>query len=266
MLLQRCRCCATLRAVALQFETEKVGETYTIQPAEDGTGADLAGTVQVIRCRVHDDEQPNARAEFDFQVWTHEEGGDRSAFLRAVKLESLPRHYEIDAAPLTISAVRNWPLARWESAARGVVSVNPDGKALKEFLDKTPKGRGRTRPATDEEKRLFRAEALLWEAFPEIEHAGDTPGERRHWNGLRKLAEAAVIYRDLVTEGRADPSAEMARVKNVSPATARSWIYRARQVGLLGPAVGRTPGEVPKAVDLALAAIDAQFPPVRKAK
>lgn len=170
----------------------------------------VARTVQYT---VEDPQKPGACAVFEFQILL-KAGAPAAAVLRSIKLERL-----IGAEPITVTAVRDWPLARWEAAARGAVTAE-------QSLG------GPVEP-----------EALLRSVFPEVEHAGDTPGERRHWNGLRKLAEAAVLYRELVTEGRADPSAEMARIKNVSPATSRSWIHRARQVGLLGPAVGRTAGE-----------------------
>lgn len=246
--------------VALQFETENVGETYTLVAHESGYGAELAGTLQVIRCRVHDDEQPNLQAEFDFQVHTHAEDASRTAFLRAVKVESLPLNHPVSVSPITISTVRDWPLARWEAAARGVVSSSADPEATVEFEKQSQKAHRRTTPITREEQRRMTADAILSALYPEIERSGDTPGERRRWNGLRKLAEVAVIYRELVKEGRSDPATELARIKKTTPTTARSWIHRARQAGLLGPAVGRTAGEAPdleRARQVALAAQDA---------
>jgi len=57
------------------------------------------------------------------------------------------------------------------------------------------------------------------------------------------LIEVAMEYRTNVKAGLHNPAAMIAEKHGVKPATARSWIHRARELGLLGPAKGTTAGE-----------------------
>ena len=59
----------------------------------------------------------------------------------------------------------------------------------------------------------------------------------------RLLIEVAMEYRSNVKAGLRNPAAMIAEKHGVKPATARSWIHRARELGLLGPAKGTTAGE-----------------------
>jgi hypothetical protein len=59
----------------------------------------------------------------------------------------------------------------------------------------------------------------------------------------RRYAHIAEEYRRNVAKGLRDPAAEIARSHKVKPATARAWVRRARQRGLLGHALGPLPGE-----------------------
>ena len=60
---------------------------------------------------------------------------------------------------------------------------------------------------------------------------------------IEKLMAIAEEYRQNLSAGVRDPVGEIARRHEVKPSTARSWIYRARQRGLLGPGTSRTAGE-----------------------
>jgi hypothetical protein len=57
------------------------------------------------------------------------------------------------------------------------------------------------------------------------------------------LIDVAMDYRANVKAGLRNPAAVIAEKHGVKPATARSWIHRARGLGLLGPAKGTTAGE-----------------------
>lgn len=64
---------------------------------------------------------------------------------------------------------------------------------------------------------------------------------------LLRLAEVAGAYRANLAAGLKDPVAAIARDYDVKPATARSWVHRARKAGLLGEALSRVAGEeIPK--------------------
>ncbi len=58
------------------------------------------------------------------------------------------------------------------------------------------------------------------------------------------LGQVATDYRRNLALGVRDPAAKIARDMSANPATVRTWIRRARQLGLLGPAKGPTPGEL----------------------
>lgn len=116
----------------------------------------------------------------------------------------------------TISAVRDLPLARWKCAASAMITLGvADTSATVEAM-------------------------VTAKCGPEPDA---TAGQRRHRASIRKLATAAAEYRELLQMGRHDPATEMARRHGVTPGTARSWVYRARSVGLLAPALPWTAGE-----------------------
>jgi hypothetical protein len=76
------------------------------------------------------------------------------------------------------------------------------------------------------------------------ESFGDGPGvEEMYSDRDLFLMSIAEDYRRNVSMGVRDPVGQIARVEGVKPGTARTWIYRARQAGFLGPAKGPTPGE-----------------------
>jgi Helix-turn-helix domain len=61
-------------------------------------------------------------------------------------------------------------------------------------------------------------------------------------NDSGKLEQVAALYRRAVTAG-SPPSAAIASEFGITQATARKWVQRARERGLLGPALGRRVGE-----------------------
>jgi len=58
------------------------------------------------------------------------------------------------------------------------------------------------------------------------------------------LLQVVEEYRANVVAGAHNPAALIAEKHGVKPATARSWLHKARQLGLLGPAADRAAGEV----------------------
>lgn len=212
-----------------------------IKLASDGSAEaiqlGLPATIDRVRCDVSDDAHPRIGASFEFQVWTHE-NGDRGISLQAVRVGPPHAEHIFSGKPLSISMVRDLPLARWEQAARGTLAGNLsrapgppkderlyDGPTWGEMVD------ARTRDANE----------LVYLAYPEL-IGDDSPAGQRRFRSLRRLVLVAGDYMHMLIEGRSDPAAEIAREYNVSPSTARSWIHRARKAGFLAPAVGRTAG------------------------
>jgi hypothetical protein len=116
---------------------------------------------------------------------------------------------------LTMSQMRDLPLSTWQQAAYAA--------AVEQILKPL------TRATTDAPHTADVATRI-------ITSVPRNPG---------RLVAVAADYRAKVAAGIRNPSAEIARTYGVKPSTARSWIHRARAVGLLGPAPRNSAGEQP---------------------
>ena len=153
---------------------------------------------------------------------------------------------------LSASLLRDFPFHRWESTARSVAMVWLDDH-LEEYKHATistststswqamaEDSRTPEQMAADLVDRLYPQQGQL----PGIDRP-PTRGEARTRRSLHKLALVAVQYRQLLAAGRRDPANAIAQQYSVSSATARSWIFRAREKGFLGQAYNRTAGIAP---------------------
>jgi hypothetical protein len=132
---------------------------------------------------------------------------------------------------LTVTEVRDLPVARWQQAARAAATAEM-GKGVEGAF------RGLSQWADD----MAKAGAGMTAA----EVFGAPLTDRRAQRGLEsrlRLVRIAREYRENLAAGVTDPAGAIARDRGVNPSTVRSWIRRARRAGFLGPAVGRTPGE-----------------------
>lgn len=213
--------------MALTFEIAKVDHEET--PWAD---------VYLVDCEVRDDDHPKVRAFFRFVVSDPGDGTPSRLFPAEMRLVPPPHRYSSRFSPglLELSAVRDLPLVRWERAAGAAVAVKYNGLSVN-FI-------GMPASLVPQEHRDRLAADMALGLYPELNDA-KTPAERRRRDSLMKLAQAAVDYRALLADGRDDPAAEIARRHDITPATARSWIYRARKAGFLGRAKDRTAGEEP---------------------
>ncbi len=117
----------------------------------------------------------------------------------------------VDAVEISISHLRGgYPWIRWEGAAR---------TAAWELASGSP---GLANEAVSP-STLLRKE--------------------RRGRATDLLVQVAREYRTNVKRGLHDPVSQIARDHGVKPATARAWVFRARDLGLLGPARGPTAGE-----------------------
>lgn len=198
--------------------------TLEIDAAIDDGG----DTAMTALARVQDSDHEGLTASFGYLV----EPTDKAIriALRSIHIDAS------DAEPgrrLTVTDVRDLPLTRWESAARARITADLQRK-LSEMFDAIK--------SVDPKEVI--ADLRIKQLYPDALTAVGASAERR-LDGLRRLALTSVEYQTLLADGRADPAAEIARMHQVTPSTARSWIHRARKAGFLGPAVSRTPGEDP---------------------
>lgn len=227
--------------MALGFEVRKVRDTQRTKHS----------SFDEVECRVLDEDYSGINAAFRYWIDTPDKE-PQTLWLLSVSLGpgwTAPGR-AVRQQQFTISTIRDLPLARWEQAARGVVTWAIDdlhewgdpsiADKRAEFpgqvvLQVTPQN-SRTPHRTDQVNELVSAVA------PELDD-DETPGGRRRRMSLRKLANVAIDYRNELVHGRPDPAVAIATKYGVSPSTARTWIHRARNAGLLAPAVGRTAGE-----------------------
>lgn len=223
--------------MALSFEVHRKGETVHTEGAY----------IDTVRCLVLDDDY-SVDTTFEFGIITANKG-PRMVKLMSVTIghawASRDRPRADNAKPFSISAVRDFPLVRWEQAARGVVTwaiddlAEWDTSAGRFALKVTP---GHESESESESPQGRLVDELVESVDPDVKN-DHTPAGRRRLASLRKLASVALDYRNELMHGRPDPAVVIAGKYDVSPSTARSWIHRARAAGLLAPAVGRMAGE-----------------------
>jgi hypothetical protein len=184
----------------------------------------------LVSATVDDPDSPQLTGRFGYVVGRRGrlvlgEAGDSSrdaqqqlgVLLRSVAIEPRGGLPTTKTGRLTVSAVRDLPLSRWEAAARGHVAQHPAFQA------------GPTEPLSDEElHRLDRAVKL---AQATIQAGGDG----RRLRSLGHLSQIAARFEAEQRKGTPDPAAVIAREDNVNRSTVRSWIHRARKAGLLSP-------------------------------
>ena len=133
--------------------------------------------------------------------------------------------------PLTVTDMRDLPLARWEQAARARLTA---------LIREDPR-------LISTQRRVDELRAITERATATASRRRDIkPSSRRQARSHERLLKVADEYRANLMAGRPDPVAEIARRHDVNPSTARSWVHRARQLGFLDPAIGRTAGEAPR--------------------
>lgn len=116
--------------------------------------------------------------------------------------------------PLSSRDVRRMPLATLIEAAVAL------GNSWRELGLGEPSAEGREWPSDEDWRRLRRARVPR--------------GRPQRGDGASFYRGLAKAHRALVAQGK-KPSIEIARANDVSPVTARQWIFRARQLGFLEP-------------------------------
>ena len=161
-----------------------------------------------VRVEISDPLHPEVSVRFDYSL----DVDQKNPALSGVHLTGAGDNGEVD-----VQDFRELPMGRWEKAGR---------VAALEALDHERKERNE-------------------QALADLQAAADRGDFRakRALTAMNRLLTVAVQYRDNVARGVPDPVAQIARTEGVKPATARTWVRRARQAGLIGPAFGPTAGE-----------------------
>ncbi|MBX6765929.1 MAG: hypothetical protein IRY90_02015 [Actinomadura rubrobrunea] len=192
----------------------------------------------LISATVHDTEHPQLAGVFTYLA-------DRSGAVAFLWLTGVTVEHRadipLDKRPrLPLAAVRDAPLARWETAARAHILHSrglraPTAEEVVGAVEKLAETLGPAR----------RVDRL----YPDLKNS-TKPADLRKRNSLLHLAEVAEEYEFEVRRGTIDPAAAIARNRGAKPSTVRSWLHRARQAGLLAvtsqearKAIASLPGE-----------------------
>lgn len=203
--------------------------------------------VRAVFADVRDSRYPDLRVTFNYTlIWLDMdqfrlEDRERFGELMVIKLYGVEVSrpgtlYPISAiGELTTSRIRDLPLHTWDTSARELLAGSFGTEAFKDAMVDTTKSHKIAGPdsyLSDPEMLDIYADNLLETIYPTVKQ-DDSPAGRRRLRALQRLAVVAVEYQRHRLEGRTDPAAEIARKHGVKPATARSWIHRARAAGLL---------------------------------
>ncbi len=176
---------------------------------------DLNQAVVVVR----DEEHPGLRATFVFLVAPRGPGGMMGL---AVEQER-PEHWQdlYTSESLTVSAVRDLPLVRWQAVARqhALAHARPEPVDVDYVED-------RERAIREAVERVH--PGLAWRVL----WGKATKSERNRLESSEHLARLAYDYEALVEAGVPDPASELARQLDAPRGSVRAWLTRARQRGL----------------------------------
>lgn len=203
----------------------EITESHDLKRKDTPGGPPKAGLHATwVRCRVADPDYQDGLYDgtFDYFIWKHDG--------LTVRVELVGVRGGVDPARvgdggLTVSQVRDLPLSRWEAAARSRVVSEQDPLAASVVAQLAG--------LPPEQHREVFVTTLLEAVYPGLDE-DTTPAGRRRARSLRRMAEVAVDYQRLTSEGVADPAAELAREYGQSRSSVRTAIHRARNAGLLG--------------------------------
>lgn len=199
-----------------RWETGAV--TLDVRVSEKSPPAETENAkIAEITAEVMDAEHSQLLATFTYGCWWPHPmtSGPMSAYLMGMHVARRPDHFP----ELTVSRIRDLPLARWEAAARAHVV---------EKYSLTPADVDLVMEALTPVSRVDR----LYPGLRDSTGAGD----KRKYKSLMHLAEIANEFTGRQLVGEPDPATSIARDRGVNPATVRSWLHRARKAGLLRPA------------------------------
>lgn len=200
--------------------------------------------VRMVQAEARDSRHPDLLGCFTYVLLQMDggpgqpgiQGGTFAISLWGVEVRRPGTLYPITATEeLTTARIRDLPLHTWDTAARQFLVEAAGTDSFRAAMNDTTKAHVIAGPPsylTDPDMLDVYAENLMLSMYPDVDK-DDSPAGLRRLRTLRRLAEVAVEYQRYLMEGRTDPAAEIARQHDVKPATARSWIHRARAARLL---------------------------------
>lgn len=123
-------------------------------------------------------------------------------------------------ARLGVAILRDLPIARWERTARMAAQVNQDASLSWAWG-------GEADPGEIEQQ----AEQIVKVIHPDVDPLSGKAGARK-WAKLTRYAQVALQWQQGHLAGDPDPVGTVASDRGVSPATVRSWLYRAKLEGI----------------------------------
>ncbi|MFI9466815.1 hypothetical protein ACIHBQ_04990 [Streptomyces sp. NPDC052492] len=175
----------------------------------------------LVSAQLTDSDHPSLTAEFEYLAIS----ADGRLFPRSVHIRPAPDLPIGQNTPVTAGIIRELPLARWETAARSRAQAALQDWEEKVLLDSL--GQPTIRALRD----LSPAE--LVEVIEPGLKGSSRKADQRRYSSLLHQCMVAIEYTALRMEGVQDPAARIARNHSVQPATARSWLHRARNSGIL---------------------------------
>lgn len=184
-----------------------------------GDGADRASSVAVS---VEPEDRPDLTVTFDYVALPGEILGPLGVHVTPRERVAIGEGWKLAGDPPRLGAaiLRDLPIARWERAARLAVQMHSS--------QKVPWGWEAT---AGQEDIVRRAEEVVRSLHPSVDPMSGKAGARK-WAKLTRFAEVVLQHQQAQLAGSADPVGSVAEIRGATPATVRSWLYRAKLEGI----------------------------------
>lgn len=159
-------------------------------------------------------------------AWRYAVMGSKVMHPCGMVVEPAPSTTPDEWAHIGATMVRDLPLARLERAARLIAefSLRADGDPPGPTWGK--------RPSADEIPEIARD--MVRKRYPDLDPDAGA-GAARSWRRLVRLAEVVLEHQLAQHAGEKSPTAAIAEVRGVAPATVRGWLHQANQEGFAPP-------------------------------
>lgn len=180
------------------------------------------GRAHSVAVAVEPDDRADVTVTFDYVVLPGEVLGPFGLHIEPREQPQLGDGWQLEGDPqrLGVAILRDLPIARWERAARLAAQLHQG--------ERIPWG-WEGGPGQDEV--TARAELAVKALHPGVDPESGKAGARK-WAKLTRYAQVVLQHQQAQLGGDADPVGTVASVRGVSPATVRSWLYRARSEGV----------------------------------
>ncbi|MFF3891795.1 hypothetical protein ACFYY3_01045 [Streptomyces sp. NPDC001812] len=188
----------------------------------DPLEGDDAGRASSVAVAVEPDDRPDLTVTFDYVALPGEILGPFGVHITPRERVAMGEGWKLAGDPprLGVAILRDLPIARWERAARLAAQLHPSQQA--------PWGWEAT---AGQEDIVRRAEEVVRVLHPSVDPMSGKAGARK-WAKLTRFAQVILQHQQAQLAGAADPVGSVAEIRGVTPATVRSWLYRAKLEGI----------------------------------